>query len=230
MCRAKEPAGVPRQKTHPGDVPYVPGGCYIPNMNEIFRSPVGRPSTQAAEGLPRWRWTVAEIERMAAAGMFSEYDRFELIGGEMVPMSPKGLRHERLRIMLAHNWSRMAPTEIVVASEPQFNLDEDTYLDPDILVHPMAIHTDKLKGPEALLVVEIADTSLRYDTKTKLPIYASHGVPEYWIINAVTRATTVHRNPLEQRYTVEEEFSAADVLVPSRVPELAISLKSLRLD
>jgi Uma2 family endonuclease len=184
-------------------------------MNEIFLSPVGRPSTQAAE---------------AAAGMFTEYDRLELIGGEMVPMSPKGLRHERLRIMLAHSWSRMAPTGIIVASEPQFNLDEDFFLNPDVLVHAMAIHTDKLQGPEALLVVEIAETSLRYDTKIKLPIYASHGVPEYWIINAVTLATTIHRSPFEQTYTVAEEFSVDDILIPSRVPELAISLKTLRLD
>src|SRR5262249_54205715 len=94
-------------------------GCYIPRMNEIFRSPVVRPSTQAAEGLPRWRWTVAEIERMAAAGMFTEYDRVELIGGEMVPMSPKGLRHERLGTMLAYRWTKLAPEQVMIASEPQ---------------------------------------------------------------------------------------------------------------
>jgi len=55
-------------------------------MNEIFLSPFGRPGTQAAEGLPRWRWTVEEIERIAATGIFNEQDRFELIGGEIVPM------------------------------------------------------------------------------------------------------------------------------------------------
>jgi len=59
-------------------------------MNELFTLPPQRPTTQAAEGLPRWCWTVAEIERLAATGFFSEYDRFELLGGEIVPMSPKG--------------------------------------------------------------------------------------------------------------------------------------------
>ena len=50
--------------------------------------------TRAAEGLPRRRFTVAEVEAMVAAGVMKEHERFELIGGELVPMSPKGNRHE----------------------------------------------------------------------------------------------------------------------------------------
>src|SRR5262245_38038886 len=113
-------------------------------MNEIFLSPVGRPGTQAAEGLPRWRWTVAEIERIAAAGIFNDQDRFELIGGEIVPMSPEGVHHERLRNMLKYRWTRMAPDDVMIVGASQFNLDADIFVNPDILVHPMAIHTDKL--------------------------------------------------------------------------------------
>jgi len=199
-------------------------------MNEIFLSPFGRPGTQAAEGLPRWRWTVEEIERIAAAGIFNEQDRFELIGGEIVPMSPKGVRHERLRNMLTYRWTRLAPDNVMMVGESQFNLDVDTFVNPDILAHPMAIHTDKLRGPEALLLVEVAESSLIYDTKIKLPMYASHGVPEYWIINAVTLETTICRQPLGQTYAIATEFSAGDRLVPSLVPELAITLKTLRLD
>ena len=189
-----------------------------------------RQCTQAAEGLPRWRWTVAEIERVAAAGLFTEYDRFELIGGEIVPMSPKGLRHERLRTLLNHMWSRMAPLDVVVTGEPQFNIDVDTYVNPDILVHPRSIFVDKVRGPEALLVVEVAETSLSYDIKTKLPIYASHGVPEYWVINTATLQTTIHLKPVGQAYSIEEEISSDKLLVPSLVPALAIALNTLVLN
>jgi Uma2 family endonuclease len=199
-------------------------------MNEIVRPPTKRQCTQAAEGLPRWRWTVAEIERVAAAGLFTEYDRFELIGGEIVPMSPKGLRHERLRTLLNHMWSRMAPMDVVVTGEPQFNIDVDTYVNPDILVHPSSIFVDKVRGPEALLVVEVAETSLSYDIKTKLPIYASHSVPEYWVINAATLQTTIHLKPVGQAYSIAEEFSSEKLLVPSVVPALAIALNTLVLN
>ena len=55
------------------------------------------PTTQAAEGLPRRPWTVAEIEAAVAAGIIDEDERFELLGGEVVPMSPKGARHELVK-------------------------------------------------------------------------------------------------------------------------------------
>jgi Uma2 family endonuclease len=62
-------------------------------------------------------------------------------------------------------------------SEPQFNVGDDTYAVPDILVHPAGIKTPDVRGVDALLVVEIADTSLAYDLQMKAQLYASHGVP-----------------------------------------------------
>src|SRR5712671_683309 len=193
-------------------------------MNERFTLPPQRPTTQAADGLPRWCWTVAEVERMAAAGLFTEYDQFELLGGEIVPMSPAGRRHETIRIRLAHRMARLATEKLIVAQEPQFNLSPDTFVKPDILVHPDAIQTYDLQGVDALLVVEVAETSLSYDLKTKLSLYASHGVREYWVINAITLMTSVHRQPAGTAYAVKEEVPPGDRLVPFLAPELAVSL------
>jgi Uma2 family endonuclease len=199
-------------------------------MSKPFAMPPKRPATQAAEGLPRWRWTVAELERIAEAGFFTEYDQFELLGGEMVPMSPEGNRHVTIRGMLTLRFSQMASKDLMVISEPQLNLSSDTYLKPDILVHPIVINTYDLSPRDALLVVEIADTSLRYDVKTKMPLYAEHGVPAYWVIHAATLLTTVHRQPAGNGYAFVEEVSPDVRLVPSLVPELAISLRALALD
>jgi Uma2 family endonuclease len=200
-------------------------------MNEHFSLPPQRPTTQAADGLPRWRWTVVEVERMAAEGFFTEYDQFELLGGEIVPMmSPAGRRHETIRIELAHHMAQLAQKDFLVAQEPQFNLSPDTFVKPDILVHPRAIKTYDLQGAEALLVVEVAETGLSYDLKVKLPHYASHGVREYWVINAVTRVTRVHRHPAGNVYTDTEELPPTARLVPSPAPQLAVSLSELALD
>ena len=160
--------------------------CYFVKMNELFSPAQQRPTTQTADGLPRWRWTVAEIERMTAAGYFDEYDRFELLGGEIVPMSPKGRRHEIVRLKLGYRFTRLASEDVFVAAEPQFNLGPDIFLVPDLLVHPNAIVTPDVRGSDALLVVEVAETSLAYDLKTKATLYAEHGVPEYWVIDAST--------------------------------------------
>jgi Uma2 family endonuclease len=200
-------------------------------MNEHFTFPPQRPTTRAAEGLRRWRWTVAEVERLAAQGFFTEFDRFELLGGEIVPMmSPTGRRHEVIKIELASHMSDLGVKVFTVAQEPQFNLAPDTSLKPDILVHPRAPKTYDLKSADALLVVEVAETSLSYDLKTKMPIYASHGVREYWVINAITRMTTIHRHPAGNFYTYKEEFSSAERLIPSLAPALAVSLNEIDLD
>jgi Uma2 family endonuclease len=198
-------------------------------MNERFNLPPERPTTQAADGLPRWCWTVTEIERLATAGFFSEYDRFELLGGEIVPMSPKGRRHELVREELTFLFTKLAPPGIFVAAEPQFNLNPHTYTVPDILVRPTAIKTPDLRGHEALLVVEVADTSLSYDLKSKVPLYASYGIPEYWVINALTLMTTIHLRPTGKTYDFIDELSPSARLVPHLAQSLAISLNELTL-
>jgi Uma2 family endonuclease len=189
-----------------------------------------RPTTRAADGLPRWSWTVAEIERMAANGYFRDEDRFELVGGEIVPMSPKGRRHEILREALAFQLSRAVPDSVFVASKPQFNLAEDTFAVPDILVRPNGIKTPDIRGSDVLLVVEIADTSLAYDLQTKARLYASYGVREYWVINAATLATTVHSEPSGGTYAVVREVASSGPVSPKLVPALAVSLGTLDLD
>jgi Uma2 family endonuclease len=198
-------------------------------MNEHFAPPRRRLPTQAAEGLPRWRWTVAEVERVAAAGMFTDQDQFELVGGEMVPMSPEGRRHITIRGRLGLWFSGVAQSlgSLMVISEPQFNLSGDTYLKPDLLIHPISIGTYDLHPFDALLVIEIADTSLRYDVKTKLPLYAAHAVPEYWVIQAATLVTAVYRRPSGGGYAVAEEVAPDARVVPSLVPQLAVSMNDL---
>jgi Uma2 family endonuclease len=199
-------------------------------MNEMFVPAPRRPTTQAADGLPRWRWTVAEVEKLAAAGFFHEDERMELLGGEIVPMSPEGRRHETLRIELADRFHRQAPPELIVASDAQFNLSEETHTLPDILAHPRASKTYDLRGGDPLLLVEVAETSLDYDLRTKVPLYAAHGVRAYWVINAKALMTTVHRQPLGNSYAFTQELPADALLVPSLAPALAVSLSALDLD
>jgi hypothetical protein len=78
--------------------------------------------TSAAEGLPRRRFTVAEVEAMVAAGVMEEDERVELIGGELVPMSPKGSHHEVLKAALLRRWYRAAPDEVDLVPETTFRL------------------------------------------------------------------------------------------------------------
>jgi Uma2 family endonuclease len=173
---------------------------------------------------------VAEIEAMVAHGIVAEDERFELIGGEAVPMSPKGARHEVLRIELAHYMTQRAGAALRIAAETPFNLSDDVYVVPDLLVYPAAIKAPKVRGPAALLVVEIADSSLDFDMSTKAPIYAGYGVREYWVIDAKTLLTTVFRRPSGAEYSSKEKLTAAQQLVPEAAPGLAVVLRDLDVD
>ena len=94
-------------------------------------------------------------------------------------------------------------------------------------MHPSRIDTPDVRGADALLVVEVAETSLAYDLKTKMPVYAAHGVPEYWVINAATLMTTVHREPSGGAYSYVREIASNMPLVSLRVPALTVVLDAL---
>ena len=185
--------------------------------------------TTAAEGLPRRRFTVAEVEAMVAAGVMEEDERVELIGGELVPMSPKGNHHEVVKIALLRRWYRLAPDDCELASETTFRLSEDTYLEPDVVIFPGTIELKDIKGPNVLLVVEIADSSRRFDMGRKASLYASFGVRELWVIDAVKLMTRVFCGPGASGYSETRDFSAAGRIVPRFASEaFALCLRDLK--
>ena len=145
-------------------------------------------------------------------------------------MSPEGRRHETLCIRLIDHFVRRLPQSVVLAPNAQFNLSDDTFVEPDIFVHSTDVQSYDLRPADALLVVEIAESSFRYDIKPKMALYAQHGVPEYWVIHAPSLVTTVHREPTANSYRFFREFPSGAMLVPSLLRELAVSLGTLKLD
>jgi Uma2 family endonuclease len=198
-------------------------------MNTHFRSPSLPHTTQAAEGLMRRRWSIAEIEAMAEAGVILEDERFELIGGEVVPMSPKGNRHESLKIILNEYWIKRMPEAFRLAPETTFRLDEDTFLEPDFVFFRTSIGLVDLKPENALLTVEISDSSLGYDLGRKARLYASFGVRELWVIDAVKQVTHIHRRPGIEGYQENFAVSPDEAITPPFAPQLAVILGSLEL-
>ena len=198
-------------------------------MNEPPPRPLPA-TTQAAEGLPRRRWSVAEIEEMVAKGIILEDERFEMIGGEVVPMSPKGNRHELVKTALQQYWfPRIVGSPINLITETTLRVDKDEFYEPDFLFWPRSIPLKDVTAATALLIVEVADTSLRYDLGTKADIYARLGLCELWVINAETLVTTIHRAPQPTRYANVENKQPNERIEPIRAPSLAVTLGTLDL-
>ena len=186
-------------------------------------------TTQAADGMPRRAWTLAEIEAMVAAGIIDRHERFELIGGEVVPMSPKGARHEVVKIDLNEHFQRLGLAEYRIVPETTLRLDEKSFIEPDFIVFPRSVSVEELRGHHVLLAVEVADTSLKYDLGRKIGIYAAWGIAEVWVIEAESLVTHVFRKLGTEGYSERFEVQADDSLVGALVPTVVLSLAALGL-
>ena len=175
----------------------------------------------------RHRFTVEEYARMGVAGIFFEDDRVELIDGDVYEMTPIGPTHagivDELNELLV---SRLAGKAKVRIQNP-IRLGRHTEPQPDLVVaRPRSSHyTDRHpEGDEVLLVIEVADSSLRYDREAKLPLYAKTGIPEAWLVDVTARTITVHTKPGADGYAVEQALERGQEVVSSSVAGLHLSV------
>jgi len=186
------------------------------------------PLTHAAEGLERRAFTVKDVIRMVEMGVLGRDERFELIGGEIVPMSPKGIRHERLKQWLNERLVKELPADLQTIPETTFYLADDTFIEPDFVVYPRVSGLENLSPQTCLLAVEIADSSLKYDLGRKAQLYAEFGIRELWVIDVDSWTITVHREPGAGGYAKIERRDRQAVLEPVAIPGFAISLEGYK--
>lgn len=182
----------------------------------------------AHSGIPA-HLTVADILRLQDEGVIGEQENFELIEGEVVPMAAmKSSAHERIKNRLVRLLNRTLPDTIGVFVESSIPFAADTYLEPDVAVFDASLETHKARGVDLLLVVEVASSSIGFDLRVKAPLYASFGVRDYWVIDAMRSTVRVHRNPVDGRYLDVTEWTDKDVMQPLLLADIAICLTDLK--
>lgn len=148
-------------------------------------------------------FTVDDYYRMAEAGILGPEDRVELIDGEIIEMSPIGSRHARCVSYATELFIVAFRGQTIVRVQDPLRLSNYTEPEPDIVL--LKPRKDRYiskhpEGTDTLLVVEVADTTLRYDRNVKLPRYAAAGVPEVWIENLKDDLLLVYREPAGKTY------------------------------
>ena len=170
----------------------------------------------------RHRLTVSDFHRMGDAGIFVAGDRVELIDGEVIDMSPIGALRAAIVARLTAFLCRTAGSGMVVWCQNPIRLDDLSEPEPDIaLLRPRADgYMSAHPGPEdVLVVIEVADTSLAYDLGVKVPLYARHGIPEAWVIDAATRQTRVFREPAAEGYRHESLVGPAGLVASASLTD-----------
>ena len=176
---------------------------------------------------PRQRaFTVDEYRRLGEAGIIGEHERVELIEGQIVEMNPIGPGHIRSVNRLTGLFA--GRPDVVVSVQNPIRLDDRSEPEPDLVVLRADAAQDRTPSPrDALLVVEVADSSLGYDRGTKRPLYAQAGIPELWIADLGGERSEAHREPSPEGYRVIRLFVRGERITPAFAPDLSIEVDAI---
>lgn len=159
------------------------------------------------------RWTRIEYERMVEAGVFHPEARFELMDGEIIDMTPQGSYHATSIQVIAEYIRQLFSTGYHVRIQMPLALGEDSEPEPDVAVVMGGFMDYRDAHPQtAVLVVEVANSTLAYD-RLKAHSYASHAIPEYWLVNLKENCLEVFQQPENGRYTSYRSLKAGSSFV-----------------
>lgn len=150
----------------------------------------------------RRRFTADEYRRMAEAGILAEDERIELIAGEIVEMSPIGVRHADCVIALTNLLGALVGREVSSSVQNPIRLATDGEPQPDLALLRQGRYRQALPtADDVLLLIEVADSSRDYDRKVKLPLYAAAGIAEVWLVDLVAETIERYTEPRDGRYS-----------------------------
>ncbi|WP_156680019.1 Uma2 family endonuclease [Sphingomonas profundi] len=179
-------------------------------------------------GLIPARLTVDEVYALTEAGAFDQDDKFELIDGEIVPMAAaKASPHEMMKSQLIRALILATGPETRLFVEASITLSQDYLVEPDLALCPDGLQSRAVRGPDLLLAIEVASSSISYDLRVKAPLYAGFGIRDYWVVDAVRRTIRVHRDPVDGIYRDVEEYEAHDPVAALLLPGVTIRLDML---
>jgi Uma2 family endonuclease len=179
--------------------------------------------TKHLTNLDEWR-------RLGEANIFPPGSHVELIDGEILDMAPIGSNHAGHVIRLLNFFAPLLNNKAIINSQNPLQLGDLSEPEPDFMLlkpnadfyssrHPVA--------EDVLLLIEVADSSLKFDQNQKLRLYALHGIPEYWLLNLNDCCLEVYRKPLGENYAEKTTLYANDQVTISQLPEFTIQISSI---
>ena len=186
-----------------------------------------------APPLPKWvaryKFDVHQYHAMAKAGVLNEDDRVELIDGEIIAMSAIGPAHVGAVNSSTMFWAIRLGGRAIAQIQNPIRLDERNQPQPDIAMKLKDdFYRSGLAGPDdVLLLIEVADSSLEYDRRIKLALYARFGIPEFWIVNIRARSIEVYTDPVNGEYTTLQTFRRGQTATPTAFPDVVLPVSDI---
>jgi len=180
--------------------------------------------------LKTFRLNVSQYHQMSEAGIFSENDKVELINGEIIEMSPIGRRHAACVDRINRLFSNILGIKVIVRVQNPIILNNLSEPEPDIaLLKPRAdfYESGHPQPQDIFLLIEVADSSLEYDRDVKIPLYASSGISEVWLVDIYEQVIIVYRYPSENGYSDIQTLSRGEKLSIQAFPEINLVVNDI---
>ncbi|MEG4488678.1 Uma2 family endonuclease [Microcoleus sp. D2_18a_B4] len=181
------------------------------------------------------RFSIAEYHRLEELGFFDPDDRVELIRGEIIIMAAKGTFHSVCNSLLLKKLYPLLEERAIVRGQEPIILSADSEPEPDVVIARNRSDNYLSSHPEPAdiwLVIEVSDSTLKYDRRTKLPLYAETGISNYWIFNLVDNQLEMHSEPYQKKngsysYQLQRVVLPNQTVVIPGFPDLSLDLSSV---
>ena len=175
------------------------------------------------------RWTVADYHKIGEVGLLAEDARVELINGEIVEMTPIGSSHAGKVKRLAHLFSVLLGDKAIISVQDPLVLNDDSEPEPDITLLRWRDDYYESAHPtpqDVLLLIEVSDTSVRYDREVKIPLYARHNIPDVWLLDLQQQGLEIYQKPESGEYQHMQRLRSGQA-TPDAFPEAIIQFRDL---
>ncbi len=176
------------------------------------------------------KFTITESHQMSAIGILTPDERIELIEGEIIPMSPIGTKPaatvKRLNSLLNQQLSNQA----IIGVQDPVKLDNLSEPQPDISILKMRSDFYEFalpKSEDILALIEVADSSIKYEQEVKIPLYAKSKIAEVWLVNLNNCSLEIYRNPHNQSYQSQKILTGTQTISFLAFPEITIQLTAI---
>jgi len=173
----------------------------------------------------RLRFTVDEYYRMIELGMLKDYEKAEIIEGELIRKMTIGDRHAAIVNFLTRFFVKNVSDDILVSVQNPVRLSDYNEPEPDVTLADLQKYDGKRhpQPSEIILIVEVSDSTLKYDRDVKLALYAEAEIPEVWIVNLPNDIIEVHQKPSVGIYQLAKIFKRGEILSSEVLPDLSIA-------
>jgi Uma2 family endonuclease len=171
--------------------------------------------------------TSTEYYGMIESGIIREGERVELILGQIFTMAAKGTRHTVSTTRLITELPMLIQRRAIVRCQDPISLPNNSEPEPDIVIARLRSdeYVNTHPSPEdIILVIEVADSSIKFDRDTKAPLYAAAGISEYWIVNLIDNRLEIYRQPEGSIYASIQIVTPPQTIVLPQFPEIVVQI------